>query len=59
MDFGSDSRGSGCIIKMLPIIDLCDRRYPRLEAYSSIPGKGVVRVLDHLRLHEECPEASA
>jgi len=56
MDFVSDSLDNGRRMKVLTIIDLWDRRYPRLEADSSIPGEGVVRVLEQLCLRGECPK---
>lgn len=56
MDFVSDSLENGRRMKVLTIIDLWDRRCPRLEADSSIPGDGVVRVLESLRLRGECPK---
>jgi len=43
-------------MKVLTIIDLWDRRSPWLEADSSIPGEGVVRMLEQLRLRGECPK---
>lgn len=54
MDFVSDSLENGRRMKVLTIIDLWDRRCPRLEADSSIPGEGVVRVLEQLRQLGEC-----
>ena len=56
MDFVSDSLENGRRMKVLTIVDLWDRRCPRLEADSSIPGKGVVRVLEQLRQRGECPK---
>lgn len=56
MDFVSDSLDNGCKIKALTIIDLWDRRCPKLEADSSIPGEGVVRVLEQLRQRGEYPK---
>jgi len=43
-------------MKVLIIIELWDRRCLRLEAYSSIPGDGVVRVLEQLCLRGIYPK---
>ncbi|OGR35136.1 MAG: hypothetical protein A2051_11560 [Desulfovibrionales bacterium GWA2_65_9] len=56
MDFVSDSLDNGRRMKGQTIIDRWDRRCPRLEADSSIPGEGVVRVLEQLRQRGECPK---
>ena len=56
MDFMSDSLDNGRRMKVLTIIDLWDPRCPRLEANSSIPGDGVVRVLEPLCQRGECPK---
>jgi len=56
MDFVSDSLENGRRMKVLTLIDLWDRRCPRLEADSSIPGEDVVRVWEQLRQRGECPK---
>lgn len=42
MDFVSESLENDRKMKVLTLIDLWDRRCPRLEADSPIPGEGVV-----------------
>lgn len=56
MDFVSDSLKYGRRMKVLTIIVLWDCRCPRLETDSSIPGEGVVRAQEELRLRRECPK---
>lgn len=50
MDFVSDSLDNGRRLKVLTIIDLWDRRCPRLEADSSIPGDGSAKAPGKQRL---------
>lgn len=52
----SDSLDNGLRMKVQTLIDLWDRCCPRLEADSSTPSEGVVRVQEHPRLRGGCPQ---
>lgn len=56
MDFMSDCLENGRRIRMLTVVDLWDRRCPRIEVDHSLTGERVVRILERLRAEGECPE---
>lgn len=56
MDFMSDCLENGRRIRVLTVVDLWDRRCPRLEVDYSLTGERVATVLERLRAKDECPE---
>jgi hypothetical protein len=57
MDFVSDCVSTGKVIRMLTIVDDCERECPAIEVDTSLGGFRVRRVLDGIARERRLPEA--